>query len=108
MSEINGTNNDVLSGKLKSPTEKDMEKRPWCHKIYVPVSMGEQVNVPGMGATVRVKTDLSLFKCIEGQCALWESGSRMCSDKLQAISLAKIASLMQKQDETSKFIDITG
>jgi len=86
-------------------SKEEIAKRPWCHRIYVPVVYGEQVTAPGIGSGVQMKTDLTLTKCLGGQCALWDEGEKKCGDLVQAQSLKKIAQHYDKQEKALTFVD---
>lgn len=83
--------------KIPPVSKEEMEKRPWCPYIYVPVAYGEQTTVPGMGTGMQMKTDLSLFKCIHEQCAIWDPVEKMCSVKSKARALSRIADALEKK-----------
>lgn len=111
--------NDILKPpslvKNNAPTKEELAKRPWCHRIFTPVAYGEQVQLPGHPATMQMKTDVSLMKCLEAQCTLWDLDAKGCVDKIgtraareTAAALKILASRELEKKGEATLLDVGG
>lgn len=91
----------------KLPSKDELEKRTWCHRLYVPVSVAMQRDVPGIGPNIETKTDVSLMKCMHELCSIWSIKHAKCADLLNAESSAKLAELAETKTQEAKLLDVT-
>ena len=100
----------------KDPSRDEMMKRPWCHRIYVPVVYAEAVMGPNnQPVGQQMRTDLTLTKCLGAQCAIWDEELKACCDKVgtkaereRAGALKEIAKHYDAKSKEPTFLDVGG
>lgn len=92
----------------QTPTKEELAKRPWCHRMYVPVSVVMQTQAaPNLPPSVETKTDLSFMKCMHEQCALFVSSLKKCGDLVSAEANLKMAEMAELRGSEAKLLDVT-
>ncbi len=89
-------NNLVSLPKPPSNATEEIKNRLWCHRFMIPLPLMEQsevsnpLNPSQKIVQIQPKPQMSFIKCLKAECSLWNEKHGMCSDKLQAESLAGI------------------